>query len=184
MRDKSSKIDKTILIFSIALFLLMIVNIILSIRVIRLEKQISEMFTSEELGLKIGEKVPDFNLLDINEKEISLKDLNDKKLLLIFTTVGCQPCIELYNDIKEFENNHEEINIAVIIDGSLEYSKKIAEEYKFSSLILNDKEGLTKKDYKVSFFPFANIVDENSTLINKEVVNNINDLEKLLYSAK
>jgi len=177
--------DKTILIFSISLFFLMIVNIILFIRVIKLENQINEIFTPpEEIGLEIGKKVPDFKLLDINEKEVSLKDLNDKKLLLIFTTVGCSPCIELYDDIKEFENKHKDINIAIIVNGPLEYIKKILEDYNFSSLVLNDKERLTLKSYKVNSFPFANLIDENNILINKGTVNNIDDLEELLNIAK
>ena len=177
--------DKTILIFSIALFFLMIVNVFLFLKVTRLENQFNEFFKPpEDIGLKMGDKVPDFKLLDINEKEISLNDLNNKKLLLIFTTVGCSPCIELYDDIKEFENKHKDINIAIIVNGPLEYIKKILEDYNFSSLVLNDKERLTLKSYKVNSFPFANLIDENNILINKGTVNNIDDLEELLNIAK
>lgn len=176
--------DKTILIFSIAIFFLMIVNIILFIRVIKLENQINKMFAPEESGLNIGEKVKDFNLLGVNEKEVSLKDLNDKKLLLIFTTVGCSPCVELYDDIKEFEEKHKEINIAIIVNGPLENIKKITEDYNFSSKVLNDSKNLTINAYKVNGFPFANLIDENNILISKGFVNNINDLENLLNIAK
>jgi len=177
--------DKTILIFSIALTLLMIVNTVLFIRLTRLEKQVNELFKPpEDVGLSVGEKVKDFNLLDINKKEISLKDLNDKKLLLIFTTVGCEPCIELYDDIKELENKHKNINIAVIVNGPIENIKKINKDYNFSSIILNDSESLTSNAYKINGFPFANLIDENSILINKGFVNNIDDLENLLNITK
>jgi len=177
--------DKTILIFSIALVLLMIVNLFLFLKVNRLEKLINEFFTPiEDTGLRIGDKVPDFKLLDINEKEFSLNDLNNRKILLIFTTVGCSPCIKLYDDIKEFEEKHKDINIAIIIEGPLEYIKKIKEDYNFSSLVLNDKERLTLKSYKINSFPFSNLIDENSVLINKGTVNNIEHLEELLNIAK
>jgi len=177
--------DKTILIFSVALVLLMIVNLFLFLKVNRLEKQINELFTPiEDIGLKIGDRVIDFKLLDINEKEFSLEDLNDKKLLLIFTTVGCSPCIELYDDILEFEDKHKEINIAIIVNGPIDNIKKISEEYNFSSLVLNDSKNLTINAYKINGFPFANLIDENDILISKGFINNIDDLENLLNITK
>ena len=74
--------------------------------------------------------------------------------------------------------------MAVIIDWPLEYSKKISEEYKFSSLVLNDKEGSVIKSYKVNDFPFTNLIDENNILMSKGFVNNIDDLENLLNTTK
>ena len=183
--NKVKSKDKTILIFSIALVLLMIVNLFLFLKVTRLEKLINEFFKPiEDTGLNIGDKVPDFNLIDINDKEISLNDLNNKKLLLIFTLINCPACNDLYDDIKEFEEKHEEINIAVIVNGSIDNIKKIKDKYNLSSIILNDKERLTLKSYKINSFPFANLIDENSILINKGFVNSIDDLENLLSTTK
>jgi len=183
--NKLKSKDKTILIFSIALVLLMVVNLFLFLKVTRLENQFNEFFKPpEDTGLKIGDKVPDFKLSDINEKEISLKDLNDKKLLLIFTTVGCKPCIDLYDDIKELEDKHKEINIAIIVNGPLDNIKNIKQDNNFSSKVLNDSEDLTINAYKVNGFPFANLIDENSILINKGFVNSIDDLENLLNTTK
>ena len=45
--------------------------------------------------LKVGDKVPNFSMADVNGKQVSLSDLKDKVVLFDFWSTTCGPCVAL-----------------------------------------------------------------------------------------
>jgi len=52
---------------------------------------------------KIGERIPDFRLADLNGREISSWDLIGRRTLITFWSPGCPHCAAMIDSIKEWE---------------------------------------------------------------------------------
>jgi len=101
--------------------------------------------------LKIGQKAPEFSLLNQNDNVISLKDFNGKKLLMWFfpkaSTSGCTKEGIGFNDlVKNF--NEKNISILGISRDSVKAQKNFCTKNKFKFDILSDKKLIVLKNYK------------------------------------
>lgn len=93
--------------------------------------------------LEIGTKAPDFNLLDQNEKSVSMSDFKGKKIILYFypkdNTPGCtkQACGfgELYPHFTQ-----SGVQIIGISKDSVASHKRFEQKYQFPFILLSDPE--------------------------------------------
>lgn len=93
--------------------------------------------------LEIGTKAPDFNLLDQNEKSVSMSDFKGKKIILYFypkdNTPGCtkQACGfgELYPHFT-----HSGVQIIGISKDSVASHKRFEQKYQLPFILLSDPE--------------------------------------------
>jgi peroxiredoxin/uncharacterized membrane protein YphA (DoxX/SURF4 family) len=77
--------------------------------------------TTPSEGLPIGSPVPQFELPNLNGKEISVRDLinRGKPVLFFYVSPTCQPCEALLPEIAGWENElGEKINFVFISNGS------------------------------------------------------------------
>ncbi len=73
-------------------------------------------------GLPVGSEAPAFDLPAYDEGRTSLTRLLaiGKPILLIFTNPKCGPCIELFKEIKEWQDAHnDELTITLISTGTI-----------------------------------------------------------------
>lgn len=100
--------------------------------------------------LKVGDKAPNFKLLDQNSKEHTLEMYKGKKVLIYFypkdDTPGCT------TEACNFRDNIEELsNLCVVILGvskdSVKSHKKFAEKYNLNFPILSDESTLMIQAY-------------------------------------
>jgi peroxiredoxin Q/BCP len=102
--------------------------------------------------LEVGKKAPDFNLLNQDEKKISLKDFIGQKVVLYFypkdDTSGCtkQAC-SFSDDLPKF-SKVDAVILGVSPD-SVKSHKKFSEKYKLKFDLLADEEKLVLEKYSV-----------------------------------
>lgn len=75
---------------------------------------------SEDEGLQVGKKAPDFTLKTYNGKTVKLSDLKGKRVLLNFWASWCGPCEEempvmqkVYEELKEDQVEFVAVNMTI-----------------------------------------------------------------------
>ena len=128
-------------------------------------------------SLAIGKQVPDFTLPDMSGGEHSLREiLGAKEVVFIdFWASWCGPCIESIPALKEVYANHKQHGLEVVsisIDENAESWVERSEELELPWINLGelkDFEGEVATSYGVTFIPKGYLVDENGTIIQKNL---------------
>lgn len=103
----------------------------------------------------VGDKAPDFNLLDQNQERLELKKLLAKgKVLLVFYPGDDTPvCTAQLCDYRDHYAGFEKLGVQIYgisISHPDEHSnKKFSEKFHFQFPLLNDYDGRVTKAYKV-----------------------------------
>jgi len=103
--------------------------------------------------LKVGDKAPEFNGINQDGKNISLKDFKGRKVILYFypkdETSGCTKEACYFRDQYEVFRNEDAMVIG-ISGQSVESHKEFAEKYKLPFTLLSDKDNTVRKLFGVS----------------------------------
>lgn len=137
-----------------------------------------------------GKLAPNWDLKDLSNNAVSLKDLKSKVLLLQFTGVGCGPCHSSLPFLKQLVEDNKEKDFELIsietwadnIEGLKRYRDRNEINYKF----LNANESI-KKAYNINAVPIFFILDENRIIrkviqgygkgsTDKKIIDAINEL--------
>ena len=78
---------------------------------------------SKPVPPKIGDKMIDLNLHDLNGKQFKLSDFSGKYILLDFWSYGCYPCILAAPELREINNTYK--NNLIVIGLSMDVNPKI-----------------------------------------------------------
>ncbi len=103
--------------------------------------------------LKVGDKAPDFSLLDEHGKPVSLKDYTGKNIVVLYFypkdfTPGCTAEACSFRDNYQPYREKSAVVIGVSLD-SVESHKKFSEKYNLPFSILSDNRKATAKAYGV-----------------------------------
>ncbi len=145
------------------------------------------LFTNSQVqtvGFKPGTEAPAFTLKTLEGKEISLKDLRGKVVLLNFWATWCPPCKEempLFAEVYEkYKDRGFEI-LAVSTDTKPETVKKFVKEYKFPFPILID-DGKISEKYRVQGLPTSFLINREGKIVKvrlgkyKEIEEDLKDI--------
>lgn len=145
--------------------------------------------------LKVGMTAPDFELPDLDGKNMRLSDLRGKVVFLNFWATWCKPCREEMPSMEVLYKNFEGQNfviLAVSID-RVTTKKDIPPFVNSLNLtfpILIDSWGQTDKRYKLMGVPETYLIDQQGVLREKvigprdwTVVDNIRAITDLLKSG-
>ncbi len=110
------------------------------------------MTTATEVSLKVGDKAPDFNLPSSTGKNIALKDLKGKNIILYFypkdDTPGCtKEACDFRDKVKVFEK--ENVVILGVSFDNLKSHEKFIQKYKLPFTLLSDENKEVAKAYGV-----------------------------------
>jgi len=104
------------------------------------------------MALKIGDKAPAFSLPTESEKNISLKDLKGKRIVLYFypkdMTPGCTMEAEAFRDAKRKLSARGAVVVGVSKD-SVERHQRFCEKHKLNFALISDETGEMCKAYGV-----------------------------------
>ena len=117
---------------------------------------------------KIGENVPEFSIEDISGKQISQNNFQGRKTLVAFWSLTCPHCINMMEDLREWENQkgQDEPNLIVFSDGETEAHKTL----NLNSPILIDKEYEIAQNFGMHGTPSAVLVNEDGRIVSETAI--------------
>lgn len=113
---------------------------------------------------KIGTAFPDFNLIDLNGKPVTISQLRGKIIVLNFWFIGCAPCEmerPALNDLtKIYSNNEEVVFLAFARNEKEQLSKFLQDNPVHYNVVPTDKDYI-KATFGINDYPTNIIVDRN-----------------------
>ncbi len=117
---------------------------------------------------KIGEKVPEFKVADLQGRKIGADDFRGRKTLVAFWSLGCPHCKNMIEDLREWEKikGQDEPDLIVFSDGEPEAHKSL----ELNSPIILDKDYKIAGQFGMSGTPSAVLVNENGEIISETAI--------------
>ncbi len=87
----------------------------------------SQYQTNLQTGINVGNLAPDFSVIDIDGKILSLENLRGKPAMLFFTTTWCTPCQVGAGNLARYddETGGNKFNVAILFVDSNEDINKL-----------------------------------------------------------
>lgn len=130
-----------------------------------------QQIEAAEVGTEVGKKAPNFSLKNMNNKEVTLRELEGKKVFINFWASWCPPCKAEMPDIQKlYENHGEDIKIIAV---NLEEEKTKVEKYlnneELDFTVLLDKNNKVAGQYLVRAIPTSYFLNEKGIIIEKNL---------------
>ena len=134
-----------------------------------------------QISLKLGDIAPDFEIPDINFKNMRLSDIKDKKVILAFFPAAESPVCtaEMCNfrdSLSEFNNKNVQV-IGISVDGPFA-NKSFTENRHLNFPVLSDYKREVIKNYGVVMTDLATLKDYNAA---KRAIFVLDKYKKILY---
>lgn len=134
--------------------------------------------------LKIGDKVPDFEFVDLDGKLINFNEFKGKYVLINFFASWCAPCIKemplIENEIwKSLKNSNQFIILSFGRGHSNEEIKKFILEKGYTFPIFSDQNKKIFDIFALSFIPRNYIIDKEGIVIYSEGGFRLEEFEKM-----
>ena len=151
------------------------------------EKLVSQIKSEQnDADLVPGQKVPDFTLADLEEKETILYDvLADNELVLVeFWASWCGPCIAAFPMLKDLHAAYSKSGfeiVSVSIDSDSHHWEQASEEQDLPWIDVGEMsgwDGETATAYGVQFVPKSYLIDGEGYILQKDL--NPDELEDYL----
>lgn len=123
-------------------------------------------------ALSIGEKVPDFTLIDMGGSKVSLSDFKGQRVILNFWSTWCPPCRQEMPEFNEMNAGLKKSGEAVLLavnltDGRRETKGKVEQFMKknsFDMLVLLDTQGNAASIFHIQGIPTTIIIDREGVM--------------------
>jgi len=153
-------------------FILVILTILIVQALGTSAEKTSQKAKEEEklLGLGIGLKAPDFELINLSGESVKLSDYEGKKVMLNFWATWCPPCKAEMPDMQKFheETGDDLVILAVNIDPENDVAG-FAEQMGINFPILIDKDYVVNKTYQIISIPTSYFIDEKGIIQYKHI---------------
>ncbi|MFP5214119.1 MAG: redoxin domain-containing protein [Acidobacteriota bacterium] len=134
-----------------------------------------------------GEKAPEFQLNDINGKQVQLSALkSEHPVLVYFWATWCPYCIQVKPKVAELHTAIPESSLGIVsinVGGgdSLERLKKYQEKNPAPYPVLYDGDGKVTRAYKVQGIPMFYLIDKSGDVLYKgNTLPTVEDLKKMI----
>ncbi len=133
-------------------------------------------------GLRLGKKAPGFNLPSADGKEIALADYAGRKVLLVFTQSGCNPCKAIVPELNRLERRGTH-QVLVVNNAAPEKTSAWAREVDAHFPVLAQENYALSKRFQVFATPFAFLIDERGIITSKGLAGSKQHLNFVLSGA-
>ncbi|WP_054957275.1 peroxiredoxin family protein [Paenibacillus dakarensis] len=121
------------------------------------------------IGVKKGQRAPDFTLNDLNGNPIQLSDYRGKMVLLNFWASWCPPCRAEMPHMQEFYEDYKKDTVVLgvnmtSIEHRAEDIKPFTEEFGLTFPNVLDIEGDVMEEYVVIAYPTTYVIDEQGVI--------------------
>lgn len=130
---------------------------------------------SIEIGVKEGQKAPDFQLQNIKGKEMKLSELEGKKVIVNFWATWCPPCKAEMPHMQKFYHTSERNNVEILAVNLTTSEKDVnnigefVKNYGLTFPILLDQHGKIGENYQAYTIPTSYIIDTKG-VIRKKII--------------
>jgi peroxiredoxin len=132
-----------------------------------------------------GKPAPDFAAKDLTDKQVALKDLKGKVVIVDFWATWCPPCREGLPHVDKVYQAFKDkgvVALAVDVQETKDKVQQFVTENKFTFTALLDSDGKVSEKYKVSGIPQTVIIGKDGNVKNV-FVGTGPDSEKRLHDA-
>lgn len=115
--------------------------------------------------IAVGKKLPDFTLMSLDGKNVNLRDLEGKMLVLNFWATWCPYCVKEMPDLQQLQDENEDL---VVLAVNVDEKKKMVEDYinegGYKFQVALDEGGKVARDYLVINMPTTYFVNKEGLL--------------------
>ena len=136
---------------------------------------------------KVGDKIADFSLPDVNGEMVNTKDLRNKIVLIDFWASWCGPCRKKHPKMKKIYDNYKNDGFEIIgvsTDTNMKHWKKAIATDSLDWINLNENKGYKGKvtsRYNIQALPTTYLIDNNGVIISKDI--SLEELEDYLSNS-
>ncbi len=149
-----------------------------------------EVALGEQVGLEKNQLAPDFTLFNLEDEEVTLSDLQGKRVVLNFWATWCPPCeAEMPHMQKYYDKYSEEDNVEIIgVNLTYERGEKIErveqfiQSYNIKFPILLELDKSVASQYEILTIPSTFMIDTEGR-IQKNIIGPL-DLDALRDNVK
>ena len=122
-------------------------------------------------GLKAGTPAPDFRLPRADGRgELALSDLRGRRVLLVFSSPSCGPCLELAPQLEQFHRAHPELELVMISKGEPKENRAKVKEHGLTFPIVLQQQWEISRRYAMFATPIAYLIDEQGIILHDVAV--------------
>ncbi|SDW06520.1 Peroxiredoxin [Marininema mesophilum] len=128
------------------------------------------LFTEKQKAPSVGEKAPNFTLKTLDGKELSLKDLKGKPVLLNFWASWCKPCGEEMPAIQKVYDKYKKQGFQVVGVNIAETEVAVSgfsRDLDLNFPIVLDQDRVVTKRYDVGRLPATYLISREGKIIRK-----------------
>jgi methylamine dehydrogenase accessory protein MauD len=131
-------------------------------------------------GLKLGARLPEFSATDTSGAAFEHADLiGGKRTVLAFTQPGCGPCADVMPALNDVARRGK-VRVVAVSAGDRESTRSWADAHDAHFPVLCQENLSLSRRFEVFATPFAFLINERGTIINKGVINNAQHVRFLL----
>ena len=118
-----------------------------------LEQRLKSAAVGEGSALRIGQKLPDVDIVGTDGMSTNIQAFaRDADLLVVFLSITCEPCTESVRSlVPPTEQSH--VRVIGICEDDVEYARVYVEKNEFPFAVYSDTGSVFFEQYAVSVFP-------------------------------
>jgi peroxiredoxin len=150
---------------SVLLWIVVLLNLLLTIALIRRFHQISA-FADMDVGLKKGSRAPDFQAETLTGETVTLADYARKAVSFIFISPHCGPCLEKIPTLNALASKAKQAGVDILLvntDGDKAETAAFVEKHNVTLpvLIASSESNSFASDYKAAATPSYCVLNQN-----------------------
>lgn len=130
-------------------------------------------------GLKAGTLAPDFRLPRLDGSgELALSELRGRRVLIAFSSPGCEPCNALVPKLEKFHRKRPDVEMIMISKGDPRENQAKVKEHGLSFPVVRQRGWEISLRYAIFATPVAYLIDQRGVIAHDVAVgvDNIQDL--------
>lgn len=126
-------------------------------------------------GLQVGEKAPDFTLMNLDGEKVNLSDYKGKKIFLNYWTTWCPPCREEMPEMQKFHDKYGEEVVILAVNGtgteeSVEKVQQFINKGSYTFPVVLDEELKLNQTYQIISIPTTYFIGTDGVIQSPRIV--------------
>ncbi len=115
-------------------------------------------------GLKAGTLAPEFRLPRLAGGELSLAELRNRPVFLVFSSPHCGPCNTLAPKLEKFHRKHPDLQVVMISRGEPAENREKVKEHGLTFPVVLQRQWEISRQYAIFASPVAYLIDGDGVI--------------------